>query len=101
MLNVRIERINEEGHAFEQAFQVNGDGDRTVVDLLEEIQQEHDPTLAFRYSCRIGVCGTCTVIMNGKPVLSCLKKGEPNEYGVVAIKPMPKGKTCVDLVKQG
>lgn len=101
MLNVRIERRDQEGQPFEQCYQVNSDSNWTVIDLLEEIQQQQDPTLAYRFSCKIGVCGTCTTIVNGKPVLGCLNIVEPNEYQVVSIKPMPKGKTYVDLVKIG
>jgi succinate dehydrogenase / fumarate reductase iron-sulfur subunit/fumarate reductase iron-sulfur subunit len=42
-----------------------------VLDLLIAIQQEHDPSLAFRYSCRVAACGTCTVRVDGRPVLAC------------------------------
>lgn len=43
----------------------------TVLDVILFVQQYVDPTLAFRYECRQGVCGTCGVTYNGKPVLSC------------------------------
>lgn len=43
----------------------------TVLDVILFVQQHKDPTLAFRYECRQGVCGTCGVMYNGKPVLSC------------------------------
>lgn len=99
MLHVRIERVDPDGQVFEQSYQIDGDEQMTVLEALEKIQQLHDPTLAYRCSCRIGVCGTCSLIINGKPGLSCLKKVELDEYGVVSIKPIPKGKTCVDLVK--
>ena len=43
----------------------------TVLDVIAYIHKHLDPTLAFRYECRQGICGTCGVMFNGKPVLSC------------------------------
>src|SRR5213595_3821511 len=42
-----------------------------VLDALLAIQREQEPTLGFRYSCRVCMCGTCTVRVNGRPVLAC------------------------------
>ncbi len=42
-----------------------------VLDLLLAIQRERDASLAFRYSCRVATCGTCTVRVDGLPVLAC------------------------------
>jgi succinate dehydrogenase/fumarate reductase iron-sulfur protein len=43
----------------------------SVLDLLFEAQRRHDRTLVFRYSCRIGVCGSCAVRINGREGLAC------------------------------
>jgi succinate dehydrogenase/fumarate reductase iron-sulfur protein len=43
----------------------------TVLDLLREIQRAHDPSLAFRYSCRVAMCGTCGVRVDGRSTLAC------------------------------
>lgn len=43
----------------------------SVLDLLFEAQRHHDRTLVFRFSCRIGVCGSCAVRMNGREGLAC------------------------------
>lgn len=43
----------------------------TVLDVIAYIHKHLDSTLAFRYECRQGICGTCGVMLNGKPVLSC------------------------------
>ncbi len=43
----------------------------TVLDVVAYIYKNLDPTLAFRYECRQGICGTCGVMLNKKPVLSC------------------------------
>jgi len=42
----------------------------TILDVLREIQRR-DPSIAFTYSCRRGVCGTCAVRINGVPLLAC------------------------------
>ncbi|GAA1217796.1 succinate dehydrogenase/fumarate reductase iron-sulfur subunit [Prauserella alba] len=43
----------------------------TVLDALLAVQREHDPAVAFRFSCRVGMCGTCTVRVDGRSVLAC------------------------------
>ncbi|MBB3664211.1 MULTISPECIES: succinate dehydrogenase/fumarate reductase iron-sulfur subunit [Prauserella salsuginis group] len=43
----------------------------TVLDALLAVQREHDPALAFRFSCRVGMCGTCTVRVDGRSALAC------------------------------
>ena len=43
----------------------------TVLDALAYIQRYHDRTLAFRYACRLGMCGTCTLMVNGIPRWAC------------------------------
>ena len=42
-----------------------------VLDVLVAIQRDHDPSLAFRYSCRVAMCGTCALRANGTSVLAC------------------------------
>jgi succinate dehydrogenase/fumarate reductase iron-sulfur protein len=41
-----------------------------VLDVLLAVQRI-DPTLGFRYSCRVAMCGTCAVRVDGRPVLAC------------------------------
>jgi succinate dehydrogenase / fumarate reductase iron-sulfur subunit/fumarate reductase iron-sulfur subunit len=41
-----------------------------VLDVLLAVQRL-DPTLAFRYSCRVSMCGTCALRVDGRPVLAC------------------------------
>ena len=43
----------------------------TVLDLLRQIQTRHDASLAFRYSCRVAMCGTCGVRVDGRSKLAC------------------------------
>src|SRR5262245_34840661 len=43
----------------------------TVLDALVEIQRRADPTLAFRYACRVGMCGSCAMVVNGRERWAC------------------------------
>ena len=53
------------------SFEVPYNKGMTVLDVILYIYKHLDPTLAFRYECRQGICGTCGVMLNKKPVLSC------------------------------
>jgi succinate dehydrogenase/fumarate reductase iron-sulfur protein len=52
-------------------FEVEARDPVTILDLLREIQRAHDPSLAFRYSCRVAMCGTCGVRVDGRSALAC------------------------------
>jgi succinate dehydrogenase / fumarate reductase iron-sulfur subunit/fumarate reductase iron-sulfur subunit len=54
-----------------RTFRLDGRRPTIVLDVLAAVQEDHDPTLAYRYSCRTATCGTCTVRVNGLPVLAC------------------------------
>lgn len=42
-----------------------------VLDVLLAVQRDHDPSLGFRFSCRVAMCGTCAVRVDGQSVLAC------------------------------
>jgi len=43
----------------------------TVLDALLWVKEHVDPGLALRYSCRMGICGSCGMLINGEPRLGC------------------------------
>lgn len=51
-------------------FDIPASAPMVVLDLLGAAQRE-DPSLTFRYSCRAGRCGTCTIQLDGSAVLAC------------------------------
>ena len=53
------------------AFDVPYHDDWVVLDALNWIKDEADGTLSFRWSCRMGVCGSCGMMVNGEPMLTC------------------------------
>jgi fumarate reductase iron-sulfur subunit len=44
---------------------------QTVLDVVTYIQRALDPTLAYRYACRVGMCGSCAMTVNGKARWTC------------------------------
>jgi succinate dehydrogenase/fumarate reductase-like Fe-S protein len=94
-LHVKIQR-NETTDEYE----VDYSPDMTVLNILEEIYRQHDPSVAYRFSCRTGLCATCMMMINGKPGLSCMKLAEPANDGTLSLAPLPKGNTIKDLVKE-
>lgn len=68
-----------------------------VLDAIIKIKNEIDPTLAFRRSCREGVCGSCSMNVGGTNTLACIKPISDFK-GVVRIYPLPHMPIIKDLV---
>jgi succinate dehydrogenase/fumarate reductase iron-sulfur protein len=66
-ITVTVERSDASAR---REFAIGAEGVHTVLDLLAEAALQ-DPSLAYRYSCRSGYCGTCTVLVDGRPGLAC------------------------------
>src|SRR4051812_35269848 len=68
-----------------------------VLDALIKIKNEVDPTLTFRRSCREGICGSCSMNIDGGNTLACLKPIDEVK-GTVKINPLPHMSVLKDLV---
>ena len=68
-----------------------------VLDALIHIKNDIDSTLSFRRSCREGICGSCSMNIDGVNTLACLKPIEEVKADV-AIYPLPHMKVVKDLV---
>ena len=68
-----------------------------VLDALLKIKNEIDPTLAFRRSCREGVCGSCAMNIDGTNTLACIKPIS-EVSGVVKVYPLPHLEVVRDLI---
>ncbi len=68
-----------------------------VLDAILKIKNEIDSTLAFRRSCREGVCGSCAMNVNGQNTLVCIKAIEDYK-GTIKIFPLPHMDVIKDLV---
>ncbi len=54
-----------------QDFEVPRRESQTVLDVVTHIQRHQDPTLAYRFACRVGMCGSCAMTVNGTPRWTC------------------------------
>ena len=54
-----------------QEFEVPREPSQTVLDVVTYIQRRLDPTLAYRYACRVGMCGSCAMMVNDVPRWTC------------------------------
>jgi succinate dehydrogenase / fumarate reductase iron-sulfur subunit len=68
-----------------------------VLDALIKIKNAVDPTLTFRRSCREGICGSCSMNLNGKNGLACTTAIEDLK-GEIRITPLPAMEVVKDLV---
>ena len=68
-LSVSVWRGQESGHF--QSFEVPRFASQTVLDVVTYIQRVLDPTLAYRYACRVGMCGSCAMTVNGRARWTC------------------------------
>jgi fumarate reductase iron-sulfur subunit len=69
MLSVRVWRGAEDG-AFEP-FEVPRRASQTVLDVVTHIQRSIDATLSYRFACRVGMCGSCAMTVNGRARWTC------------------------------
>jgi succinate dehydrogenase / fumarate reductase iron-sulfur subunit len=70
----------------------------TVLDGLIYIKENLDSTLAFRTSCRMGICGSCGMLINNYPHLACHTQIEEFHSDTLSIKPLPNQPIIKDLV---
>jgi len=54
-----------------QAFELEEADSMTLFIALNEIREKHDPSLQFDFVCRAGICGSCGMMINGRPGLAC------------------------------
>lgn len=69
-----------------------------MLEALLQIQDEQDPSLAFRYACRGAVCGSCAMSINGKLNLACRVQLKNLHTDRVVLEPLPRFEILKDLV---
>src|ERR671919_56377 len=94
MLQVEVWRGTDTGRF--QTFAVPRRAHQTVLDVVTEIQRAQDATLAYRFACRVGMCGSCAMTVNGRPRWTCrthvskVAEGGRLEIGPLANLPVVK-----------
>jgi fumarate reductase iron-sulfur subunit len=99
-ISLRVSRYRPETDKkphFEQ-YDVPLRRDWTVLDGLNHVKDELDATLAFRWSCRMGICGSCGMKVNGVPKLMCETSLTDYAPGPVQVEPLDNFPVIRDLV---
>lgn len=78
-------------------YQVAAHQQMSVLDGLEKIRLQQEPTLVYRHSCHHGSCGTCACIINGTERLACTTRVSDLKSDVVAIEPLNGFARVADL----
>jgi fumarate reductase iron-sulfur subunit len=81
-----------------QKYWVRARQGMTVLDALVELQRGSDPTLAFRYACRVGMCGSCGMVINGRERWACRTLLSGLSRGAVTVRPLYNFPLIRDLV---
>ncbi len=101
-LSVKVWRTDqEEGkEGFFENFSVPLYQSQTILDLVSWIQQNQDPTLTYRFACRVGMCGSCAMMVNGEPRWTCRTHVNKvlGKYDFIEIAPLRNLPVIKDLV---
>jgi fumarate reductase iron-sulfur subunit len=82
-----------------QEFDVPRRESQTVLDVVTHIQRHMDPTLAYRFACRVGMCGSCAMTVNGTARWTCRTHVDKvAKGGVLRIGPLANMPVVRDLV---
>ena len=81
-----------------RTYDVHAGPDTTVLDALVAIQREQDPTLALRYACRVGMCGSCAMVVNGRERWACRTRLASLGAGPIRVRPLYHFPLLRDLV---
>lgn len=96
-LEVRVWRGGEKG-AFSR-YEVPARENQTVLDVVTWIQRNREPALAYRFACRVGVCGSCAMSVNGRSRWTCRthvnKVAQDGELTIEPLRNLPRIKDLV------
>jgi fumarate reductase iron-sulfur subunit len=91
-------RPEEEPEPTVQTYEVPYRKDWVVLDALNYIKDNIDGTLSYRWSCRMGVCGSCGMMVNGTPKLTCAAFLSDYVPGPVRVEPLQFFPILRDLI---
>jgi fumarate reductase iron-sulfur subunit len=97
MLEVKVWRSQDGGGFI--TYRVPRQTSQTVLDVVTYIQRELQPDLGYRYACRVGMCGSCAMTVNGKARWTCRTHvGKVAAGGKLEIAPLSNLPVIKDLV---
>ena len=99
LLKLNIFRYNpedEQSAPHMQEFVLEETDSMTLFIALNRVREEQDPSLQFDFCCRAGICGSCGMVINGRPGLACHTKTR-DLPGEITLLPLPVFKLVGDL----
>src|SRR5262249_45524804 len=97
-LRVARYRPDEESEPVFQEYEVPCPNDWVILDGLNFVKDRLDGTLSYRWSCRMGVCGSWGMTVKGKPKLTCARFLATSAPGPVRVEPLRNFPVIRDLV---
>ena len=97
-LQVTRYRPEQDDEPTVQEYEVPLRKDWAVLDGLNHIKDHQDGTLSYRWSCRMGICGSCGMTVDGEPKLSCATFLTDYDPGPVRVEPLANFPLIRDLV---
>jgi fumarate reductase iron-sulfur subunit len=91
-------RPEEEDEPTFEEYEVPFHKEWVVLDGLNYIKDQLDGTLSYRWSCRMGICGSCGMTVNGEPKLTCATFLTDYAPGPVRLEPMQNFPIIRDLI---
>ncbi len=102
MIKIKIQKFNPETDEkpYLKEYEIEYDVNLTVLDAIIMIKEYHDFDLAFRHSCKAGICGSCSMAVNGRARLTCKTfiKDELEEFGQIVVRPIGNLRVVKDLI---
>ncbi|MBN2290619.1 MAG: succinate dehydrogenase iron-sulfur subunit [Candidatus Glassbacteria bacterium] len=99
-IKFRVLRFNPEKdrRPYYQSYRLVLERGMTVLDALMQIKETQDPTLSYRKSCRMGICGSCAMYVNGLPYLACQTQVSELDSDLIVVRPLPNYPILRDVV---
>ena len=98
IITVKIARQNADGTGKKfMTYKVPVEKWTTVLDAVLDVKKYMDHSIGIRYSCRQATCGSCGMVINGKPRLACFTKIDELDSDEVVIEPMKNFPIIRDL----
>ncbi len=99
-MTFRIMRYDPDKDAkpYFQQYKIKLQHGMTILDALMHIKETQDPTLSYRKSCRMGICGSCAMQVNGFPRLTCQTQVTEISTDTIEVRPLANYPIIRDLV---
>ncbi len=93
-ITIKVARTDGREASYELKFRKG----MTVLDALIEVREKQDSTLGYRHSCRMGICGSCGMTIEGRPRLACQTQISSLGSDTILVEPLHNMTVVKDLV---